>query len=76
MKWALSRYIFANAMCMHNGSAAVGEWFQETLYNHHGYTAVQTEADKACDLEALTARSLGDFMEVYRRMTHLEKLPR
>jgi hypothetical protein len=71
----LIRYIFANSMCCINGSAAIGEWYQETLFNHHGYQALQTEGDKACDLEALTATSLGGFMNVYRRMTHLEKLP-
>ncbi|MBA2367590.1 MAG: hypothetical protein H0V82_01025 [Candidatus Protochlamydia sp.] len=70
----LLRYIFAHSMCLLNGSAAVGEWFEETLYNYHGYKVFQVEADKACDLEALTARSLGCFMDVYRCMTHLEKL--
>ncbi len=71
----LFRYLFAQSTPFNRGSAAIGEWFQDVIYNFHGYTAVQSFTDKAWDLEALTARSLGDFMGVYNELTRPEKLP-
>ncbi len=60
----LMRYIFAHGMPTNRGSAAIGEWFEKSIYQHHGYE-VPLSADGTVDLDALTSDSLSSFMEKY-----------
>jgi Avirulence protein len=51
---ALVRYLFAHAMPYVRGSAAIGEWFEKTIYRFHGYECTYNTRMMG-DLEALTS---------------------
>jgi Avirulence protein len=50
---ALIRYLFAHAIPFIRGSAAIGEWYEKTIYRVHGYECIHN-ATTMGDLEALT----------------------
>jgi Avirulence protein len=50
---AFIRYLFAHAMPFSRGSAAIGEWIENMIYQYHGYE-VERNPKTMGDLEALT----------------------
>ncbi|MBP9841957.1 MAG: hypothetical protein KBC64_05995 [Simkaniaceae bacterium] len=61
---ALFRYLFAHCCPFSRGSAAIGEWFEKTLYAYHGFT-ITHNPEKTGDLDALIALTFEAFFEVY-----------
>jgi hypothetical protein len=66
----LLRYVFAHAMPYARGSAAIGEWLEESIYKYHHFDA-EHDSDVCIDLEALSAFHLAEFMEVYTKSLDL-----
>lgn len=62
-------YLFSHAMPFQRGSAAIGEWIEQSLFRYHGYD-VAYHSDVNINMEALIS-SLNEFMEKYPSMLDL-----
>lgn len=57
------RYLMAHAMPYVRGSAAITEWMEAVICEHHGFSVL---SPREGDLEALTLDGAEAFMEFYR----------
>lgn len=74
-KMALLRYIFAQAMPFQRGSAAIGEWLEESIYEHLGFSIRSPSADTkdSVDVAAITSLSFSEYLEKYKEIIQLER---
>ena len=66
------RYLYAHAMPFVRGSAATGEWFEQSIFQYHGYSLEYKKA-YLMDMEAISL-PLKDFVKLYPFMMKLTKL--
>lgn len=64
------RYLMAQAMPIARGTAAVGEWLEETIYRKHGQSPAHPPG-KVIDVAALSAFGMAEFMAAYKEELEL-----
>jgi hypothetical protein len=70
---ALFRYIFAQAMPYHRGSAAIAEWFEGAIYQVRGFSCTYRPAyeKESVDLVAIASFKFSDYLQRYRELVQL-----
>lgn len=63
-------YLYSHAMPYQRGSAAIGEWLEKIVYEHHGFSVGERPGMKV-DLTALTTLRAELFMTAYQESTVL-----
>lgn len=66
----MMRFLFAHACPYYRGSAAIGEWLEQVVYQFKGHR-LTFASDYKGDLEALTSFRAEEFMAKYQETTAL-----
>lgn len=71
-KIAKFRYLFAHTTPFSRGSASIAEWFEQILYQFHGFE-VDYNNEVMIDLEAFSSPLWSDFIAKYPEMIRIVK---
>ena len=70
---ALFRYLFAHVSPFLRGSAACGQWFEQSMYDFFGLSCTYAPAypKEGVDLAALTKLKFSEYLERYHTLVHV-----